>query len=78
MITQKIVCDDCGAEMKEHVYFVLANNGMFMATPHSPNMPDESARIRHACGDRCLMNMASEWMINRKKRETNGNGDVAA
>jgi hypothetical protein len=77
LITQKIVCDTCGQEMKEHVYFAFASAELFLTTMQYPNVPDESAPIQHACGDRCLMNMLSEWMMNRKKRETNGNHDTA-
>ena len=69
MITQKIVCDNCEVEMRAHVYFVAATSVYFVASPEMLDaLPDESALIRHACGDRCLMNLLSEWTINRKKR----------
>lgn len=83
MITQKIVCDNCGVEMKEHAYFVCSTTSpvgrigeaFFIVSVTEHSMPDESGIIRHACGDRCLMNMLSDWTMVRK-RGTDGDDTV--
>ena len=75
MVTQKIVCDNCGVEQKEHVYFIISSIHQFLASLGVPELPDESAIIRHACGDRCLMNMLSEWAINWKQKRVTSSND---
>jgi len=71
MVTQKIVCDNCGVEQQEHVYFVEFSPDYIKVSQTS----QVDMHVLHACGDRCMMNMVSNWTT--RKREKNGNHGTA-
>jgi len=75
MVIQKIICDCCGIEMEESVYFITASLTVLTVTLSEADVPSEGI-IRHVCGAECATKLVSGW-LNTRKRETNGNHDTA-